>query len=58
MNASKENATIAIAHLEKLCIQWGEGPDRQFVREFLEAAHRKLPSEASYAKEKTRRKTK
>ena len=49
MNASKENAAKALAELDK------EQPNRDFVREFLEAAERKLPKEASYERERSRK---
>lgn len=49
MNASKENAAKASAELEK------DRPNHEFIREFLEAAQRKLPGEASYKREKTRK---
>lgn len=49
MNASKENAAKALAELDR------EELDRNFVREFLEAAQRKLPKEASYKRERTRK---
>jgi hypothetical protein len=48
MNASKENAVKALAELDK------KRPDYGFVREFLNAAHRKLPKEASYEREKAK----
>ncbi len=53
MNASKENGRKAIEYLDQI---W-EDPDKEsskekcdFIEQFLEAAIRKLPSEASYAK--------
>ena len=49
MNASKENAAKALAELDK------QQPNRNFVREFLEAAQRKLPKEASYKRERSRK---
>jgi len=60
MNASKENARKAKFLLEDLltsnknvCKDWHED-DWNFIREFLKAAERKLPSEESYTKEKKR----
>lgn len=50
MNASKENAREALAKLSK-----SGDPDTGFIREFLEAAERKLPSEAAFAKAKDKR---
>ena len=47
MNASKENATKALAHSRK-------GTGQNFIQEFLEAAQRKLPSEGAYAKAEQR----
>jgi hypothetical protein len=49
MNASKENARAALAK-----VSTSGDPDTQFVREFLAAAERKLPTEAAYAREKGR----
>jgi hypothetical protein len=46
MNASKENAAKALAELDK------NRPDHTFIRQFLEAAQRKLPREASYQRER------
>ena len=53
MNASKENAAkaLAIVNSEKL----PSPHDRQFLREFIEAAQRKLPREAAFAADKKRR---
>ena len=50
MNASKENAAKALAGLDK------SRPNYEFVREFLEAAQRKLPREDSYKRERPRSK--
>lgn len=57
MNASKENAAKAREAVE------GEprvSPEsrRQFIAEFIAACEKKLPSEAAYAKEAQRNKTK
>jgi hypothetical protein len=49
MNASKENAAKALAELDKT------RPDQKFIREFLEAAQRKLPREASYGRKRPRK---
>jgi hypothetical protein len=49
MNASKENAAKAQAELDK------DTPNYEFIREFLEAAQRKLPREASYKQERSRK---
>jgi hypothetical protein len=47
MNASKENARAALSKLSK-----SGDPDTGFIREFLEAAERKLPSEKAFANAK------
>ena len=57
MNASKENAAEALDRLISL-VQRMDGESLRFVREFLEAAMKKLPKEESFAKEKIRRKPK
>jgi hypothetical protein len=59
MLASKKNAKKASEYLEGLSadsISKAEG--KEFIREFLEAARRKLPSEKSYKKDKKRKKVK
>jgi hypothetical protein len=59
MLASKKNAKKALEHLETLTadsINKAEG--KTFIREFLEAARRKLPSEKSYKKDKKCKKVK
>lgn len=52
MRASKENAKRALKHLSKLDSSVGV----KFVVEFVQAAERKLPTEAAYEREKDRRK--
>lgn len=54
MNASKENAAEALKHLESLDDPIS-GDHKAFVQVFLEAAAKKLPSEASFAKDKKRK---
>jgi hypothetical protein len=49
MNASKENAAKALTELDK------SRPDHKLIREFLEAAQRKLPREASYERKRPRK---
>lgn len=50
MNASKENAREALRRMEE-----PPSPVHDcFIRAFLEAAERKLPSEASYTKARTK----
>jgi hypothetical protein len=51
MNASKENAAMALGKLDRA---GSSREDRQFIRDFLEAAKRKLPSEAAYARAKAK----
>ena len=58
MNASKEECDKAIVALQRLynCLRQGgqfQG-DYTFVREFLTKARAKLPSEASFASDKSR----
>lgn len=58
MNASKEQATEALERITNLMNNArgeGVGKDLQFLREFTEAAKRKLPSEAAYAKERSKK---
>lgn len=65
MNASKENAKESLKFLESLEDQKtipelekiAETKSRfAFVRDFIESAQRKLPSEATYTKDKKRKK--
>lgn len=62
MNASKEEARKALKALVGISDGMGqEARNRESgrlisIQEFLEAAERKLPSEAAYAKDKQRRK--
>lgn len=63
MNASKENAGCAIGHLEGLLESLGtlsqaDALRVNFLLGFLQAAQRKLPTEAAYAKDKARERTK
>ncbi len=51
MNASKENAEKALAKLDHASVN---RKDRQFLRDFLEAAKRKLPSEAAFERAKAK----
>lgn len=51
MNASKENAAKALTLLEDM--EEPRGADFTFISQFLVAAQRKLPSEASYKKTRT-----
>lgn len=53
MNASKENAREAIRRVA-LCNSTPSN-DMGFVRDFLAAAERKLPTEAAYKRDKARR---
>jgi hypothetical protein len=52
MNASKENARKAIEMFSDICRRFeiAGGSDRLHIVQFLEAAERKLPREASFAK--------
>lgn len=54
MNASKENARQTLGLLEQLAEEYKfSGDDRyEGIKEFLEAALRKLPTEASYQRDK------
>lgn len=52
MNASKENARKARDYVPHTL----PSPDREFLIEFLDAAERKLPTEAAYAADKKRSK--
>lgn len=69
MNASKEEARKANKDIETCCEKMDllvpAKADRDElkrylirVQDFVEAAEKKLPTEAAYAREKTRRKTK
>jgi hypothetical protein len=62
VNVSKENAAEAAACLARM-VEWANGHDCtlarrdvDWVRAFLEAARRKLPSEAALARAKEGRK--
>jgi hypothetical protein len=58
MNASKENAVRAgaIIRMMKQLPEIKDVPQLDFVINFIDAAHTKLPTEASYQAEKQRRK--
>lgn len=57
MNASKENAAEALRLLERSRPpHLVEGEELKFVREFLEAAMKKLPREESFSRERARTK--
>lgn len=63
MRASKENAKKAAELFDKLNAgklknKKQEEAAREFISGFLEAARRKLPSDAAYEKDKQRRKKK
>jgi len=58
MNASKENARIARRYFEQMSLnldkdKWDDCD--KFVWNFLEAAERKLPTEAAFKRDKERR---
>jgi hypothetical protein len=57
MNASKENATRAGAIIRMMKELPGikDVPQLDFVLNFIDAAHTKLPTEASYQADKQRR---
>lgn len=57
MNASKENARKALEYIERLMLGRGEH-NPQFLKDFVGACCRKLPSEASYERDRKRRKAK
>ena len=61
MNASKENARKCLADLGRL-EQGADLPNRMNqvgnIRKFLQAAERKLPTEAAYQRDKKRRREK
>lgn len=50
MRASKEQAALAAKHLQSLKETYRAAQDYriQFLEEFLDAAHKKLPTEAAY----------
>ena len=56
MNASKENAREAIKRARNLRSPEGKADEKLFIMGFLEAAMRKLPSEASYKRAKKKKK--
>lgn len=67
MNASKENAQKAAELFDKIkfedCSTSFEDDQKQnenlsFIQEFIEAARKRLPTEAAIAKDKSRRKAK
>jgi hypothetical protein len=58
MNASKENARKARAALTNIDAELGGGGcegDFNVLRKFLDAAERKLPTEAAFTRDKIRR---
>lgn len=55
MNASKEAARDAIAHVQKLIPEVRTIESLKAIQDFLLAAERKLPSEAAYEREKKRK---
>jgi cell division protein ZapA (FtsZ GTPase activity inhibitor) len=56
VNASKEAALEAITALNICEELYGESPDFDTIRDFLEAAKEKLPTEESYHRAQRRRK--
>lgn len=54
MNASKENAAQALGCLERNQTRLTR-EDFAALKEFLEAAHKKLPTEEAYEREASRR---
>ena len=57
MNASKENARKALEYIERLMLGRGEY-NPQFLKDFTCACIRKLPSEAAYKRDRSRRNVK
>lgn len=55
INASKENANLAISAFSRLRIGLNPNRDSETVEDFLLAAQRKLPQEASYTRDKNRK---
>jgi hypothetical protein len=56
VNASKENAREAQAIISNLRgVTFNTDAERDFVYDFLEAAEKRLPTEASIARDKQRR---
>lgn len=55
MDASKENARKAVEHLDRGVNGILSDEAVRFIREFLEAAQRKLPSQASYDRQRQKK---
>lgn len=54
MRASKENCQDALAKFNTIILYGPSPEDVKFIREFLEAAEKKLPKESSFAKDMLR----
>lgn len=55
MNASKENAAKAGKIISEWEFEEDSTAEAEFISQFLAACEKKLPSEAAFKKEKTRR---